>query len=143
MGMSWEASLLGVATATWAKIWRDGWLWPIVLALCLMPGLGVALWIDPKDRDVTALLGYAAGWSVLLAPLALVVVSTLGLGVIAGPALLVAGAIATLARLRRGRIGATPSRLDASRNEISSYPPWAYFRRRLTRPSLVPSCGSL
>jgi hypothetical protein len=90
---SCDSSPLDVARMTLAKLVGDRWLWPIVLVLCLLPGVGVAIWLDAAAGDVCALLGTAAGWSILLAPIALVAASTVGLGHVAGLLLLVAGAV--------------------------------------------------
>lgn len=73
-----------VATAKEAiqTIGRSGLLWPAALLLCLLPGVAVARWLDHGESDLTAFLGLAAGWSVLIAPLALAIATPARLGVV-------------------------------------------------------------
>lgn len=108
-----DAAPLDIASDTIARIARDRWLWPVELALCLVPGLGFARWTARRERDIAALLGYAAGWSVLLAPLALTIATPSALGEVVGPVVLVGGLVAIATAIRRdGKAGekvVTPS----------------------------------
>jgi hypothetical protein len=126
------ATPLDLARSTLAKLADDRGLWPLVLVLCVVPGLGIALWLDLGDGDLCALLGGAAGWSVLLAPLALVGASTIGVGHVAGPLTVVAGGTATVARYRRWRG-------QLARRGVPS----GSLARRLTGPELVGGAGLL
>ncbi len=84
---------------------RSGWLWPVELFLCCMPGLLVVTWLDQEERDLTAFLGLAIGWSVLLAPLGLALLTPFHLGTAALPAFGGLGLFAFLWRRPRLRVG--------------------------------------
>jgi hypothetical protein len=87
-----------IVQTTMAMIGRAGWLWPVALALGLLPGLGLVVWTNQREADVATLLGYAAGWSVMIAPLALVAASTVGVGGAVGPLTLAGGVVGLMTR---------------------------------------------
>ncbi len=131
-----ETTAVGVFDATIASILREKWVWPAALALCLLPGLGVVLLGLQDERDLAAVLGYAAGWSVLVAPLALWVASPLGSGNYAGPILLAGGVIAIATRVIRQKSSSPAASVALqSPSEGSSL--------RLTGTALVAIVGAL
>ncbi len=69
-----------VASEAQATIERSGALWPVELVLCIMPGLALASLLADRDDDPAAFLGLAVGWSVLLAPLSLILATPVRLG---------------------------------------------------------------
>ncbi len=95
-----------VIVGTLSTINGAGWIWPMALVLCIVPGLSVASLQLPRQVDAAELLGLSIGWSVLLAPLALVVATPVRVGPVMGLALLIAGA--TIAAWRRPRLRLSP-----------------------------------
>lgn len=69
-----------VAVETLSTVERSGWLWPIALLLCVVPGLGIATLLTRRDEDPAAFAGLAIGWSVLLAPIGLALATPARLG---------------------------------------------------------------
>ncbi|MGH2459430.1 MAG: hypothetical protein ACRDIY_11245, partial [Chloroflexota bacterium] len=77
-----DQSAVDVARETIATVGRAGWLWPVALLVCVLPGLGIAALIDDRERDPAAALGLGIGWSVLIAPCLLVLGTPLRIGLV-------------------------------------------------------------
>jgi hypothetical protein len=86
-----DQSPLMIARDTGQAVGRLAPLWAIELALCLVPGLALTRWLQRDEQDPAAILGLGAGWSVLLAPLALGAATPVRAGSEAAAALLVFG----------------------------------------------------
>lgn len=92
-----------VGAETMTTVARSGWLWPVALLLCVVPGLGMTSLVSREEEDPAAYLGLAVGWSVLLAPVALVLATPLHFGPMMGLLLLIVGALLVLRRRPRWR----------------------------------------
>jgi|GEM_PF-1893742 len=97
--LSCDVSPVGLASQTASRLAQDKWLWPIELGLTIIPGLAVALVLAKLETDPLVLVGRGVGWSVLLAPLALVALTLPSAGQYGGALLLVGGFLALLIRL--------------------------------------------
>ena len=84
---------LAIAWDTGQAVSRLAPLWAIELALGLLPGLALTRWLLRNERDPAAILGLGAGWSVLLAPLALGAATPVGAGSVAAAILLVVSVV--------------------------------------------------
>jgi hypothetical protein len=86
-----DPTALAVAVERFDYLRGLGALWPASLILLLLPGLGIARLFAADDDDWGILLGHAVGWTVLVAPLGLVILGTVGAGRYEGFGLLAIG----------------------------------------------------
>ena len=86
--------VLNVAQQTLSLVNRSGWLWPVELLLCVLPGFVVVTLVEAGESDPAAFVGSAIGWSVLLAPVGLAILSPVHHGLLALPFLAGLGVVA-------------------------------------------------
>jgi hypothetical protein len=139
---SCDETVTSVAASTIAMIRRGSWLWPVAVLLCLIPGLGLAGWTTRDTPDLASTLGRAAGWSVMIAPLALAVASTAEVGGAAGPVALVGGSLAVVAFWWRHRISNHLPMKDASESQLLAASGWK-AKAHLSGPAIVAIVGTV
>lgn len=98
------------------SVQRAGWLWPLTILLCMVPGLGIASWLAPSRTPPLAMAGHAIGWSVISLTLGLWILTPLHWSSALGPLLFAVGGgsffVWHLQRRRRriGRLGRASER---------------------------------
>jgi hypothetical protein len=95
-----EPGPLAVAIDRFGFLESLGLLWPSAIALSLLPGLAIGALVTRRDTDLAHVFGHAVGWSVLAAPVGLVLLGALNAGRYLGLGLVLVAVIGIAFRAR-------------------------------------------